>query len=129
MKQIALFISFFLFLSSIVFSQEDVKKDIFDALNQEDIEKLHGNFYTTIDLSIPGYENSASKNHAKQILKDFASKNSFKSYKHNHNGTSKDGSVYIIGTLNAGSKTYRTYFLIKRFDGTFYIVQVQFEVQ
>ncbi len=110
-------------------AQEDVKKDIFDALNQEDIEKLHQNFYTTIDLSIPGYENSASKNHAKQILKEFVGKHPLKTYKQNHYGTSKDGSVYIIGTLKAGSKTYRTYFLIKKFDEKFYIVQLQFEEQ
>jgi hypothetical protein len=58
MRQIALLISLFLLIPSAIFSQEDIKKDIFDGLNQKDIEKLHNNFYTTIDLSIPGYENS-----------------------------------------------------------------------
>lgn len=58
MRQIALLFSLFLLISSAIFSQEDAKKDIVDGLNQIDIEKLHGNFYTPIDLSIPGYENS-----------------------------------------------------------------------
>ncbi len=127
MKQTVLIISFLLLMSSFVFSHVYVKKDVFDVLNLEDIEKLQENFYTTIDLAIPEYENSASRNHAKQILKDFVKKNPIKSYKHNHSGTSKDGSVYIIGTLMAGSKSYRTYFLIKKFDEVFYIVQLQIE--
>ncbi len=114
---------------SLANSQETIKAEIFSAINSGDEEKLSSNFNSSIDLSLPDFENSVSKNHGKQILKNFFKKNPPKKYAHNHQGISKDGSIYIIGTYTATNKAFRTYFLIKKTKGNYKIVQVQFEEQ
>ncbi|MBU2651088.1 MAG: DUF4783 domain-containing protein [Bacteroidetes bacterium] len=119
-----------LFLSINCFSQDAVKSDISAALKAGDASKMTEHLHVTVDLNTPGINNAVSKNQAIQILKDFFDKNPPSSYTRNHEGSSKDGSVYIIGTyLTTGATNYRTYFLLKKFDGQFRIVQIQFEEQ
>ena len=119
-----------LFITQVGLSQETVKKDLSAALKAGDINIFSEHFHTYIDLSIPGLDNNVSKNQAIQALKDFFKKHPVSSYMKNHEGSSKDGSIYIIGTYGSkNGKNFRTYFLMKKMEGQFRVVQIQFDEQ
>ena len=130
MKKIYLIITGILLFASACFSQDAVKSDVAAAIKAGDVSLFSDHFHTSIDLSLPGIDNTVSKNQAVQILKDFFEKNPPVSYTKNHEGSSKDGSIYIIGTYaTSGTKIFRTYFLLKKFNELFRVVQIQFEEQ
>lgn len=116
-------------IPAVLFSQEEVKNDIRKALTGSDEKILAEHLNATLDLTLPDSDNTVSKNHALQILRDFFKKDLPESYTHNHEGSSNDGSVYIIGTLKTKNSTYRSYFLIKKINGDYRIVQIQFVEQ
>ena len=80
-----------------------------------------------VDLTLPGYDDTSSKAQAGQILKEFLSKNPVKTFKVTNQGSSPDGSRYSIGSLDAGGKIYRVYFLIKTVNGQDLIHQLQLQ--
>ncbi|NLF41459.1 MAG: DUF4783 domain-containing protein, partial [Bacteroidales bacterium] len=46
----------------------------------------------------------------------------------NHEGASRDGSAYLIGTYKTiGKKSFRTYLLLKKVNGNYLLHQVQFQ--
>lgn len=116
-----------IFASFVLRQQYDIITDIAGAIkngNSADVAKY---FNTTIDLTVPDNEGTYSKTQAELILKDFFTKNPPSSFTVNHNGSSNDGSLYAIGTYNADSGSYRTYFLLKK-SGTSYLIQkLEFE--
>lgn len=131
MRKTYLIIIGLLIIAQSGFSQEAVKSDLSSALKAGDITLFSDHLHTYIDLSIPGLDNNVSKNQAIQGLKDFFRKYPPSSYSKNHEGSSKDGSIYIIGTYNSSNngKNFRTYFLMKKMEGQFRIVQIQFDEQ
>lgn len=81
------------------------------AGNSKDIAKHFG---ATVNLKIINQEDIYSKNQAEMILKDFFAKNPVKNYTAKHNGTSKNGAQYTIGTLHTANGNFRTYYFIKK---------------
>jgi len=92
------------------------------AGNAADVAK---NFNAMVDLTLPGYDDTYSKTQAGQILKDFFAQNPVKSFKITRQGNSPDGSQYTIGSLEAGKKTFRVYFIIKPVNGQNLVQQLQ----
>ncbi len=106
----------------------DVQKDIVSHIRSGDVTALSAFFGQSVDLNVPGNENTYSKAQAELILKDFFGKNPPASFKTNHQGTSKDGSRFFIGTYTAvNGKNFRTYCLMKRSGERFLLQQLQFE--
>jgi hypothetical protein len=108
---------------------DDINTDIANAIKAGDAAKLATYFNSTIDLTVPDNDGTFSKAQAELIVKDFFSKNPPKSFVVNHSGSSNDGSLFSVGTYISGSKSYRTYFLVKKTTATFSIQQLQFELQ
>ena len=73
-------------------------EDIASAIRSANAPALAKYFNSSIDLSLPGNEITCSKAQAEQIVRDFFAKNPPKSFKINHQGASKDGSQFFIGT-------------------------------
>lgn len=107
---------------------ETIEK-ISNAIRAGDSHALAAFFGNTIDLTIPGSEGNYSKNQAEIILKNFFDTNTPKSFTLNHQGSSKDGSLYSIGTLTTNNGVLRVYFLIKKTNDNFLIQQLQIEAQ
>ena len=84
-------------------------------------------FNAMVDLSLPGSDDTYSKVQAGQILRQFFEKNPVKGFRISKQGSSADGSTYCIGTLEAGKKTYRVYYLIKLSGGLNLIHQLQIQ--
>ena len=104
---------------------DDINKQIVSALSAGNAVVLSDYFNAMIDLGILGIEDSYSKTHATQILKDFFIKNPVKSVKITRQGSSTDGSQFAIGEMKAGNDTFRIYYLLKKVSGKFLIQQLQ----
>jgi hypothetical protein len=104
---------------------EETATQIATAIQAGNAAEISKYFNTMVDLTLPGYDDSYSKAQAGQILKEFFSQNTVKSFKINRQGSSPDGSQYSIGSLDTGKKIFRVYFLIKSVNGQNLLQQLQ----
>ncbi|HKR04292.1 MAG TPA: DUF4783 domain-containing protein [Bacteroidia bacterium] len=115
-------------ISFSLFAALDVFDNISSAIRTGDARQLSRFFNTNVDLTILNQEEVYSKAQAEQIVKDFFSKNTPKSFTIIHNGLSKEGSKYAIGNLvTVQGSNYRTYLYIKQSGGAEYIQELRFE--
>lgn len=109
------------------FAALDIFDDIANSLRSGDAKSISRFFGNTIDLTIVSQEEVYSKVQAEQILRDFFSKNTPRSFTIIHKGESKEGARYAIGSLvTAQGATYRTYFYLKQQGGTSVIQELRF---
>jgi hypothetical protein len=105
---------------------QDVFVPIGKYLQQGDAEKLSAWFANNLELDILGTINDCSKIQATQIMKDFFSKYTPKSFTITH----KSGNPpmkYAIGTLNAGGEKFRTTIFVKTQEKGNLIQQLRIE--
>ncbi|MEP7168090.1 MAG: DUF4783 domain-containing protein [Bacteroidota bacterium] len=115
-------------ISVSLFAKVDIFDNISSAIRTGNAKQLAGFFNANVDLTILNQEEVYSKAQAEQIVKDFFSKNTPKSFMIIHNGLSKEGSKYAIGNLvTVQGVNYRTYMYIKQSGGTEYIQELRFE--
>ncbi|MBP9083290.1 MAG: DUF4783 domain-containing protein [Bacteroidia bacterium] len=108
----------------------DIYSDIGDAIRSGDAHAVARYFNTTVDLTILNQEEVYSKAQAEQVLRDFFSRNTPKSFTLIHKGVSKEGAKYAIGNLvTAQGAQYRTYFFVKQSSGGEVIQELRFEKQ
>ncbi len=105
----------------------DVTKEIIAALNSGNSKDIAKFFNNTIDLTVPGNEGTYSKVQAELILKNFFLKHKVKSFSLNHQGSSKEGSQFIIGTLITSNGNFRTYCYLKKLHDEMIVQQLQFD--
>lgn len=124
-----LLIIFMVFTISLYAQQSDkVINDIGNAVKKADASGIAAKFNTTVDLDIGNIDGNYSKKQAEVIVKDFFERNPVKSFSVNHQGSSNDGSIYIIGTYHSkNSKVYRVYILLKKTGNDLLIHQLQFD--
>ena len=108
-------------------SAQDAAEKVNTALKSGDAVKLSDHFNSSLDISLPDTDQTMSKSHATQVMKSFFKNNPPKSYTVNHTGSSREATKYIIGTYASGSKSYKTYVLLKKSGEKYLIVQLQFE--
>ena len=108
-------------------SAQDAAEMVNTALKGGDAVKLSDHFNSSLDISLPDTDQTMSKSHATQVMKNFFKNNPPKSYTVNHTGSSREATKYIIGTYISGSKSYKTYVLLKKTGEKYLIVQLQFE--
>jgi hypothetical protein len=106
---------------------DETNKMILAALSAGNSNDLAKYFSEMIDLGITGTEDTYSKNQAARILQDFFTKNPVKSVKMLKQGFSNDKSQFTIGEMQAGTKTYRIYYLLKKVSALYLIQQFQIE--
>ncbi len=125
-KNILLTILVSIFFSVSVFA--DIYEDIASAIRTGNYKQIASYFNNNVDMTILSKEDVYSKTQAEIILKDFFIKNPPKSFVILHQGNSKEGAKYSIGSLMTTQGTsYRTYFFVKQNAGKFYIQELRFE--
>lgn len=125
-KLIALILPAIFCLGFTAFSgPEETAAQVTAALQSGNAMEVAKNFNAMVDLTLPGYDDTYSKTQAGQILKDFIAQNPVKSFKITRQGSSPDGSQYTIGSLEAGKKIFRVYFIIKAVNGQNLVQQLQ----
>ena len=105
-----------------------IHEDIAAAIRSGNYKQVAAYFNNNVDMTILSKEEVYSKAQAEIILKDFFVKDPPKSFVILHQGNSKEGAKYSIGTLvTTQGTTYRTYFFVKQNSGKFYIQELRFE--
>ncbi len=108
----------------------DIYQDISNAIRSGDARSVARYFSTTVDLTILNQEEVYSKAQAEQVLRDFFSKNTPRTFNLIHKGVSKEGAKYAIGNLvTAQGAQFRTYFFVKQSPSGEVIQELRFEKQ
>ncbi len=111
-------------------STDDMARDINKAIGQGNARNMAKHFGPNVELFIPLSEGTFSKSQSEVILRDFFTKNLPDTFAIHHQGSSRDGSLYVIGTLKTKDGTfYRTYYLIKKVSQTYFLHQLQIEAR
>jgi len=106
---------------------QNIIMEITKAFKQADENKLAIYFNSTIDLEIPETDGTYSKTQSVVIMRDFFKKFKVSSFVLNHDGSSNDGSKYMIGTYKTEKTELRLYILMKKKEGKLLIHQLQLE--
>lgn len=113
-----------------VLASMDIYSEIGDAIRSGDARAVARYFNSTVDLTILNQEEVYSKAQAEQVLRDFFSRNTPKSFTLIHKGVSKEGAKYAIGEMvTAQGAQFRTYFWVKQNGGSESIKELRFEKQ
>ncbi len=108
----------------------DIYSDIEAAFKSGSSNAIANYFGTTVDLTILSQEDVYSKAQAEIILKNFFAKNTPKTFTILHKGTSKEGAMYGIGSLQTNQGlSFRACFYLKQTNGKFVIQELRFEKQ
>ena len=121
-----------LFLVASLFSLSftiDMVDDVAAAIRSGNPKNISKYFIENIDLKVIEQEDVYSKQQAEMILKDFFAKHPVKSFTIAHKSTPKNGSQYIIGTLETDSGKFRVYFLNKTTGAETLIQQFRIETE
>jgi len=118
-----------LLLGGSVLLAQNANANISKAIELGNYKELSSHFDTKVDLAILEKENSYSKAQAELIIKDFFANRKISRYQIIHQGKSRDGAEYVIGTLITTDLTYRTYVLTKMVNEKVRIQQLRFEAQ
>jgi hypothetical protein len=118
-----------LFLLSIPVFAQDNTNAIAASVNSGNAKEISKFFNDDVDMKIIDKEDVYSKAQAELILKDFFAKHPVKSFSLAHKSApnAKNGSQYVIGTLDTGNGKFRTYFLLKTAGGRQLIQQFRIE--
>ncbi|MBS4013649.1 MAG: DUF4783 domain-containing protein [Bacteroidetes bacterium] len=124
-----MFIGFFpISLSNM--SNDELISNISKAIQKGSAPEVASYFSSNVELLLPGNDGTFSKTQAEVILRNFFNENPPASFSINHQGSSRDGSKYAIGTYKTKSgDSYRVYYLVKKVGDSFLLHQLQFEKQ
>ena len=126
MKTKAIILLLAVSVSSMAF-RLDVIDGIATAIRSGNPGNISKYFIENIDLKVISQEDVYSKHQAEMILKDFFAKHPVRSYTVAHKSEPKNGSQYVIGTLETTNGKFRVYFLIKT-SGSETLIQ-QFRIE
>ncbi len=128
MKTRTFIVLFIISISSFAFTL-DVIDDIASAIRSGNPKNISNYFIENVDLKVIEQEDVYSKQQAEMILKDFFGKHPVKSYTVAHKSEAKNGSQYVIGTLDTSNGKFRIYFLIKNTGAQTLIQQFRIETE
>ncbi len=107
-------------------AQADVINNVRDALKSGSSRELSKYLNNTVEISINGEQTSYSRNQAEFVLKEFFTKYPPKDFRYVHQGSSKEGVKYTIGTLVHERGEFRVVMLIKQFGGSYLVDKIDF---
>ncbi|MCX6284552.1 MAG: DUF4783 domain-containing protein [Bacteroidetes bacterium] len=122
-----LFIFLCMLMTGQASAQADPSPGIISSIKNGNSAELGKHFNDMIDLNIPGFKDSYSKIQAERIIRDFFNNNPVSDVSANREGSSPDGSKYTIGSLSAGGKHYRLFFLLRKNKGEYLIYQMNIQ--
>lgn len=124
-RTVVLFV--FLVMAKGLFSQDDVKDKVVQAMRTGNSKELATHFIANIDLTIKETADVYSKAQAEQIVRKFFNDNPPVDLVIEHTGVSKVGDKYFIGILRTTNGYYRVTFFLKKTDTVFQVKQLRIE--
>lgn len=107
-------------------AQADVINSVRDALKSGSSRDLSKYLNNTVEISINGEKASYSRNQAEFVLKDFFAKYPPQDFRYVHQGSSKEGLKYTVGTFVHERGEFRVFMLIKQFGGSYLVDKIDF---
>ncbi len=107
-------------------AQNEVINNVRDALKTGSSRELGNHFNNTVEISINGEKASYSRNQAEFILKDFFNKYPPQGFRYVHQGSSKEGLKYTVGTYTHDRGEFRVFMLIKQFGSSYMVDKIDF---
>ena len=107
-------LAIFMLVFSYAYAQDNTNA-IATAIRSGNAKEISKFLSDDVDMKIIDKEDVYSKAQAELILKDFFTKHPVKAFAlaHKSSPNTKNGSQYVIGTLETSNGKYRTYFLLK----------------
>lgn len=109
-----------------VTAQNEVINNVRDALKTGSSRELSKYLNNTVEISINGEKSSYSRNQAEFVLKDFFNKYPSQGFRYVHQGSSKEGLKYTVGTYTYDRGEFRVFMLIKQISGTYLVDKIDF---
>lgn len=103
-----------------------VFEQIAAATAKGDAAAVAAHFNTTVEVTLPGADQSYSAQQASFVLKDFFAKNAVKGYKVVHTGSS-GATWYATGVYTAATGSFDSNIFVKKIGDKFLITQLRFE--
>jgi len=116
------------FISSLSTSAQGFD-NIIAAFKNGDASAIAKNFEGNVEITIKTGSISYSKSQAELVIKSFFTAHKPKTFAVAHEGTSPQGSKYLIGSLTTSSGNYRTYVYAKTVKNELVIQEIRFEEQ
>jgi hypothetical protein len=107
-------------------AQNDIINNGKIALKTGSSKELVRYFNDMVEISFDGEKSNYSKTQAEFVLKDFFKKYPPQDFQYIHQGSSKEGLKYAIGTYSYNGGSFRVYILIKQFNGNYLIDTLDF---
>ena len=126
------FLKIFLLVLSIGITSfaAEIYDEIAAAIRSGNASQVAAYFDSKVDLALSNQEDVYSKAQAEMLIKDFFVKNPAKTFTLVHKGSSKEGTLFAVGTLTCtNGKTFRVSFVIKAVKGRNTIQELRFENQ
>lgn len=113
---------------SLAFQTDDMADQINKAIEAGNARNIARHFGPNLELFVPGSEGTFSRSQSELILRNFFAKNIPEKLTINRQGSSRDGSIYVIATLKIKDGSYyRVYYLIKKVSDTYFLSQLQID--
>lgn len=109
-----------------VVAQEDVINNVRTAIKTGSSRELSQYFGSIVELNFDGEKSSYSKSQAEFVLKDFFKKNPPKNFEYIHQGSSKQGFRYVIGTYSIENSSFRILILFKKDNERYFVDTIDF---
>jgi len=123
-------IAFLLLTINCFASVADIYDELADAIRAGDAHHIASYFDAKVNLALSNQEDVYSKAQAELLIKDFFTRNPAKTFTLVHKGSSKEGSLFAVGTLTCtNNKTFRVSFVMKSVKGANTIQELRFETQ
>jgi Domain of unknown function (DUF4783) len=107
-------------------AQQDVFTPMKDALKAGSAKELVKYFNQSIDIDLDGDERTYSKVQAELVLREFFKKHVVTDFNIIHNGSSKGGLQYIIGSYISGADRYNVLIRVKDVENEHLIHEIKF---
>lgn len=107
-------------------AQNEVINNVRDALKAGSSKELSKYLNNTVEISIDGEKASYSRNQAEFVLKDFFNNYPTRGFRYVHQGSSKEGLKYTVGTYSYDRGEFRVFMLIKQFGGNYLVDKIDF---
>lgn len=107
-------------------AQDEVINNVRAAIKAGSSRELSRHLNNVVELSINGEKSSYSRTQAEFVLKDFFTKYPPRDFQYTHQGSSRDGLKYAIGTYTYDRGTFMIYMVIKQFGGEYRVDIINF---
>jgi hypothetical protein len=105
----------------------DINSDIAAAFRSGEAKQVSKFFADNVDMVVLDKEEVYSRSQAELILKGFFTKHAPKSFNIVHNGVSKNGSKFAIGSLVTANGNFKVTFFVKKEGDSYLIHQLRIE--